>query len=139
MDDFHALICFVFPAVCCLGKFQLVTTQKDSGWAEFIRKHVAAGGTVLGICAGYQMLGWKLQQGTHFKQGIGLLPIVSKAKPAECNLTEPTKGQLYPSGVNVEGFEVNCGFSKVVASEQNNVLDGKYEGLAPLIAYENGE
>jgi len=112
---------------------------RDSGWAEFIRKHVSAGGTVLGLGAGYQMLGWEVKQGTHSKQGIGLLPISSIAKPAECNLKEPVRGQIYPSGVSVEGFELICGHSEIVSSEKKNVASGRYEGMAPLLAFENGK
>jgi len=112
---------------------------KDSGWAELVRKHVAAGGTVLGLCGGYQMLGWRVKEETDTKQGIGLLPISSTVKAAECKLIDPMKGQLYPSGVYVEGFEINCGFSEVVLSEQKNVADGNYRGMSPLLAYENGK
>ena len=101
--------------------------------------HVAAGGAVLGLCHGYQMLGWKLKGGNKIRQGIGLLPIASTIKSAECKLINPLKGQLYPSGIHVEGFEVSCGFSKVVLSEQNNVAAGVYKGLAPLVAYANGK
>jgi adenosylcobyric acid synthase len=120
-------------------EFRHRTKPKDTGWADLVRKHVAAGGTVLGLCGGYQMLGWKLKEDTRTRLGIGLLPISSTVLPAECNMTDSLKGQLYPSGVHVEGFEVNCGFSEVVVSEQKNVADGRYKGMAPLVAYENGE
>ena len=112
---------------------------QDSGWAEFIRMHVAAGGAVLGLSHGYQMLGWKVTNGHNTKQGIGLLPISSTVKSAECNLVNLVKGQLYPSGIHVEGFEVDCGYSEVVASEKNDVAAGRYKGLAPLIAYSDGK
>jgi len=112
---------------------------QDTGWADLVRKHVAAGGTVLGLCGGYQMLGWKLREDTRTRLGIGLLPISSTVLPAECNMTDSLKGQLYPSGVRVDGYEVNCGFSEVVVSEQKNVADGRYKGMAPLVAYENGK
>ncbi|MGK3735986.1 MAG: cobyric acid synthase, partial [Bacillariaceae sp.] len=90
---------------------------------------------VLGLCAGYQMLGWRVNT----KQAIGLLPISSTVQPAECKLIDRMKGQLYPSGVHVDGFEINCGFSEVVHSEQNNVAHGKYHGISPLLAYEDGK
>ena len=94
---------------------------------------------MLGLCGGYQMLGWEVKEGINSKQGIGLLPITSTTKAAECNTIDPLKGQLYPSGIPIEGFEVNCGFSKVILSEQRSVADGRYKGIAPLIAYENGK
>mmetsp|Transcript_6827 Transcript_6827/g.19757 ORF Transcript_6827/g.19757 Transcript_6827/m.19757 type:complete len:344 (-) Transcript_6827:318-1349(-) len=110
----------------------------DSGWANFIREHVSAGGAVLGLCSGYQMLGWNVKGEIGTKKGIGLLPISSTVKPAECKLGNHRKGQLYPSGVLIEGYEVNCGFSKVVFSKQKKVAD-MYQGIAPLVAYDNGK
>mmetsp|Transcript_31392 Transcript_31392/g.36111 ORF Transcript_31392/g.36111 Transcript_31392/m.36111 type:complete len:354 (-) Transcript_31392:105-1166(-) len=112
---------------------------QDSGWADLIRKHAAAGGIVLGLCAGYQMLGWRVKCKTDTKQGIGLLPISSTVQPTECKFVDRMKGQLYPSGVRIEGFEINCGFCEVVLSEQNNVKDGKYPRISPLLAYEDGK
>ena len=94
---------------------------------------------MLGLGAGYQMLGWEIRRESECRVGIGLLPISSTTLPAECNLIEATKGQLYPSGIDVEGVEVNSGYSEVVASEKRNVVKGRYEGLSPLVAYENGE
>ncbi len=112
---------------------------QDSGWADFLRKHVSAGGTVLGLGAGYQMLGWNVKQGTHSKKGIGLLPVTSTAEPAECNLKEQMNGQIYPSGVFVEGFEINCGYTEIVSAIKKNVGKGRYEDLAPLLAYVDGK
>ena len=117
--------------------FHWTRNPKDSGWSDFIREHVAAGGTVLGLCGGYQMLGWNIKGKNNIKQGIGLLPISSIAKPAECKHVDHMKGQLYPSGVYVEGFEINCGSSEVVLSERKNTAD-VYQGMAPLLAYQNG-
>ena len=94
---------------------------------------------MLGLHHGYQMLGWNVKGGNNIRQGIGLLPITSTVKSAECDLVNPLKGQLYPSGIHVEGFEVNCGFSEVVLSEQNHLAAGRYKGLAPLVAYADGK
>eukprot|EP00536_Pseudo-nitzschia_multiseries_P013544 jgi/Psemu1/320475/estExt_fgenesh1_pm.C_5850002 len=111
----------------------------DSGWADFVREHVAAGGTVLGLCRGYQMLGWNLKGETiGTKKGIGLLPISSAVKPAECKIGNRRVGQLYPSGVRIEGYEINCGFSEVILSKRKKVVE-MYQGIAPLLAYDNGK
>jgi adenosylcobyric acid synthase len=115
----------------------------DSGWADFIRKHRAAGGTVVGICGGYQMLGRTLHdpEGVEgiggSRQGIGLLPISTTIAPVECKVVKPRKGQLYPSGIQVEGFELHCGVSEVI-SEQVKLL-GRTSGISPLLAFENGK
>ncbi|KAG7370938.1 cobyric acid synthase CobQ [Nitzschia inconspicua] len=115
----------------------------DSGWADFVRKHRAAGGTVIGFCGGYQMLGRTLMEPeaiegkANSKQGIGLLPITTTIAPAKCKVVQPRKGQLYPSGIQVEGFEVHCGVSEII-SEQIKLL-GRASGISPLLAFENGE
>jgi adenosylcobyric acid synthase len=114
----------------------------DSGWADFIRKHCAAGGTVLGLCGGYQMLGRKIVDPDAVegiagsKQAIGLLPITTTIAPAECKVVTRRKGQLYPSGIHVEGFELHCGISQVL-SEQVRLL-GRASGISPLLAFEDG-
>jgi adenosylcobyric acid synthase len=115
----------------------------DSGWADFIRKHRAAGGSVVGLCGGYQMLGRTLSDPVavegvaETRQGIGLLPISTIIAPVECKVVKPRKGQLYPSGIHVEGFELHCGVSNVL-SEQVRML-GRDSGIAPLLAFENGK
>lgn len=115
----------------------------DSGWLTFIRKHVAAGGNVLGLCGGYQMLGWQVNDpdavegpaGT--RQGIGLLPINTTIAAAECKVVTPRSGQLYPSGVQVEGFELHCGISEVLAEKVS--LLGKNSEISPLLALSSGK
>ena len=85
------------------------------------------------------MLGWKVKEDTKTKQGIALLPIHSTTTSAECNDIDHIKGQLYPSGVRVEGFKIVCGFTEVIMSERDNVVQGRYKGLAPLVGYGNGK
>lgn len=116
---------------------------QDSGWADFIRRHAAAGGSVLGICGGYQMLGSTVKDPTategsvSSRQGIGLLPVSTTIRPPECKIVTRRRGQLYPSGVRVEGFELHCGISEVIA--ERATLVGKNPGIAPLLALEKGQ
>lgn len=115
----------------------------DSGWADFVRKHRAAGGIVVGLCGGYQMLGRTVTDPEAVegiagsRQGVGLLPISTTIAHAECKVVQPRKGQLYPSGIDVEGFELHCGFSQVI-SDQVKLL-GRASGISPLLAFENGK
>jgi adenosylcobyric acid synthase len=110
----------------------------DSGWGDFIRKHVAAGGSVLGICGGYQMLGWSVEDPSEAegaigsKQGLGLLPISTTIKPAECKVIAPRKGALYPSKIQVEGFELHCGQSRILAQ-----VSGGHQ-IKPFLFFEDG-
>ncbi|CAJ1958806.1 unnamed protein product [Cylindrotheca closterium] len=122
----------------------------DSGWAKFIQKHAAAGGVVLGICGGYQMLGWSVDdphnvESSHSsdnkdvakntsRPGVGLLPIETTLKPAECKIVRPLKGKLLPSNLPVNGFELHCGISKIVLGS----IPTKPKDTAPLMEFENG-
>mmetsp|Transcript_41098 Transcript_41098/g.99056 ORF Transcript_41098/g.99056 Transcript_41098/m.99056 type:complete len:608 (+) Transcript_41098:68-1891(+) len=122
----------------------------DSGWAKFIQKHAAAGGIVLGICGGYQMLGWTVDdphnvESSHTsdnkdgttntsRPGVGLLPIETTLKPAECKIVRPQKGKLLPSKLAVSGFELHCGISKIVLGS----IPTKPKHTAPLLEFDNG-
>ncbi|KAL3910326.1 MAG: hypothetical protein SGILL_007736 [Bacillariaceae sp.] len=114
----------------------------DSGWADFIRRHRAAGGVILGLCGGYQMLGRSLADPdatdkiTGTRQGIGLFPIATTIAPPICNVITRRKAQLYPSGVHVEGFELHCGVSKVLPEQLQSL--GRASGISPLLAFEDG-
>lgn len=114
----------------------------DSGWADFLRKHRSAGGVILGLCGGYQMLGRSVTDldGTEgiaeTRQGIGLLPIATVIAPPECKVVTRRKAQLYPSGIHVEGFELHCGVSKVLPEQLQSL--GRTSGISPLLAFEDG-
>jgi adenosylcobyric acid synthase len=117
--------------------------MNDLGWITFIRKHVAAGGCVLGLCGGYQMLGWQVDDPDAVegrgctRQGIGLLPIKTTIAPVSCKVVKPRSGQLFPSGIQVEGFELHCGQSEVLSAEVS--LLGKNSEISPLLSLSNGK
>lgn len=113
----------------------------DSGWSTFLRKHVAAGGCILGLCGGYQMLGWSVDDpngveglsGT--RQGLGLLPIRTKIALPEVKVVAPRLGRLYPKGAAVQGFELHCGQSQIVM----NLGDSLDEQIHPLLVFDDGK
>ncbi|KAL3930872.1 MAG: hypothetical protein SGBAC_011573 [Bacillariaceae sp.] len=122
----------------------------DSGWTKFIQQHAAAGGVVLGICGGYQMLGWSVDDPHNVESsctsdstdgikntsrpGVGLLPIETTLKPAECKIVRPQKGKLLPSNLPISGFELHCGISKIVLGS----IPIKPKDTAPLLEFDNG-
>lgn len=114
----------------------------DSGWGDFIKKHVAAGGQVLGICGGYQMLGWSVEDPGAVegvggsKQGLGLLPISTTMAPPSCKVVAPRKGKLYPSNTPVEGFELHCGRSQIMAQISGSGLGHQ---IQPLLFFDDGK
>eukprot|EP00934_Nitzschia_sp_Nitz4_P000162 Nitzschia sp. Nitz4//scaffold354_size22159//7331//12950//NITZ4_008577-RA/size22159-processed-gene-0.17-mRNA-1//-1//CDS//3329548932//162//frame0 len=113
----------------------------DSGWAAFLRNHVAAGGNVLGICGGYQILGWTVDdpQGIEgvagVKNGLGLLPIRTKIAPPEVKVVAPRSGKLYGSKIEVQGFELHCGQSEIVTE----LGDSLSNHIHPLVTFNDGK
>jgi adenosylcobyric acid synthase len=112
----------------------------DSGWAKFLQKHVTAGGVVLGICGGYQMMGWTVKDPTATEgtaganKALGLLPVETIIQPIECKIVRPQRGRLYPSKIPIAGFELHCGRSDIV----RNLGGARTQGIHPLLVLESG-
>ncbi len=96
---------------------------RENGGDRLIREHLSQGGTVIGVCGGYQMLGEKLydpflKQGEHTElAGFGLLPMQTTfgAKMMQSHTTARlTLGVC--AGETVKGVEVRSGYSQVNAS-----------------------
>ncbi|MBW4518598.1 MAG: cobyric acid synthase CobQ [Scytolyngbya sp. HA4215-MV1] len=107
----------------------LVAMHK-TGMAEELHNYAAAGGTVLGICGGFQMLGKILadpegiegQEGRY--KGLGLLPlktVIAGQKVARQRLVTSNFPQ---EGLPVGGYEIHQGRSRVM--EEENI------GIQPL-------
>jgi adenosylcobyric acid synthase len=83
---------------------------RDSGLADAILAHHAAGRPVLGICGGYQMLAESItdevESGAGTVAGLGLAPL-RVAFAAEKTLARP-HGTVY-GGVRVSGYEIHHG------------------------------
>jgi adenosylcobyric acid synthase len=100
----------------------LVAMQR-TGIAEAIQNYAAAGGTVLGICGGYQMMGRVLadpegiegQEGRY--RGLGLAPlktVITGQKVARQRLVTSN----YPQeGLPVAGYEIHQGRSHLALNE----------------------
>jgi adenosylcobyric acid synthase len=97
----------------------LVAMQR-TGMAEAIQNYAAAGGTVLGICGGFQMMGRMLadpeglegQEGRY--KGLGLLPlktVITGQKVARQRLVTSNFPQV---GLPVSGYEIHQGRSHLV-------------------------
>ena len=115
---------------------------RESGGAEAIRRHLAEGGIVVGVCGGYQILGKRLldprlSQGNQPDvEGLGYLPhttvfgpkIVTDESVAAPWLSCTTTGRLLEGsgkGGTVIGEERRSGFSFIA---------GDSTGFSPLVA-----
>jgi adenosylcobyric acid synthase len=97
-----------------------------TGMAAQIQNYAAAGGTVLGICGGFQMLGKTLadpeglegQEGRY--HGLGLLPlktVITGNKIARQRLVTSNYPQV---GYPVAGYEIHQGRSRLIESEEGD-------------------
>ncbi|HEY9642373.1 MAG TPA: cobyric acid synthase CobQ [Coleofasciculaceae cyanobacterium] len=112
----------------------LVAMQR-TGMAEAIQNYAAAGGTVLGICGGYQMMGKLLadpeglegQEGRY--KGLGLLPlktVITGQKVARQRLVTSNFPQV---GLPVAGYEIHQGRSHLVDAEAESGGTPSYKAL----------
>lgn len=101
---------------------------KRTGMAEAIREYVAAGGTVLGICGGFQMLGQMLADPEGIEgeegrfKGLELLPIqtvIAGQKIARQRLVTSNFPQI---GLPVAGYEIHHGRTTVVDNSSTQAL-----------------
>jgi len=83
------------------------------GWERFIAEHRARGGSVIGICGGYQMLGRSIADPEHSESdvasidGLGLLPIETVF--AREKITARAEAEHLASGLAITGYEIHCG------------------------------
>jgi adenosylcobyric acid synthase len=89
---------------------------RQTGLADTLIAYAASGGTVVGICGGYQMLGLAIldadavESGQERSKGLGLLPI-DTAFVADKALKR-AKARFLPEGFALEGYEIHHGRSR---------------------------
>lgn len=91
----------------------------ESGMAQKLQDYVAAGGIVLGICGGFQMLGEivfdpdQLEGENVSYQGLNLLPIETVITPEKIVRQRQTSS-VYPyPGFPIMGYEIHQGVSRL--------------------------
>ena len=94
---------------------------RERGWFEAIREYRGAGGRVIGICGGYQMLGHHLSDPLGIEsdlavaEGLGLLDVATELHPLKkTHLVEGTalpgaEAIGWPAGTVVRGYEIHQG------------------------------
>ncbi|MCK5680110.1 cobyric acid synthase [bacterium] len=94
-----------------------LTQLREVGFAKRLAAFVDAGGAVIGICGGFQMLGINLldpdnvESGCKEVKGFGLLPMVTEMVSEK--ITIQCRAQLeskyFGSSLNVSGYEIHQG------------------------------
>jgi len=88
---------------------------RAEGWDIDVKAHVRRGGYVLGLCAGYQMLGRTVRDPRGIEgapgetEGLGLLEIATELTPEK--LLEEASGIELQSGAALQGYEMHMGRS----------------------------
>ncbi|NES94951.1 MAG: cobyric acid synthase CobQ [Desertifilum sp. SIO1I2] len=101
---------------------------QQTGMAEAIREYVAAGGTVLGICGGFQMLGQMLAdpEGVEGEEGrfkgLDLLPIKTVIAGQKIARQRVVTSNFPRAGLPVAGYEIHHGRTTLVESSTTQPL-----------------
>ncbi len=108
---------------------------RAQGWDVDLAAHVRRGGSVLGICGGYQMLGTEIHDPEGIEgaagsyKGLGLLDVVTTMHP-EKRLAE-VSGTFVPTGDDVRGYEIHIGKTDGLDCARSWLdFDGVPEGAA---------
>jgi adenosylcobyric acid synthase len=99
-----------------------------SGMAEQLQDYVAAGGTVLGICSGYQMMGRVLAdpEGVEGQEGrfpgLKLLPMKTVIAGQKIARQRQVTSHYPQDGLPISGYEMHQGRSRVIEEEADGAL-----------------
>ena len=118
-----------------------LVAMENSGLAEQLREYAAAGGTIFGICGGFQILGQRVidpegfegEPGEH--KGLNLLPITTILTQNKIARQRQVFSQYPQAGLPVDGYEIHQGRSrinqklKISDQEYHNIFDDPGLGL----------
>lgn len=92
----------------------------DSGMAQQIKNYVEAGGTVLGICGGFQMLGKQVLDPDNLEGeenscfGLNLLPIETTLNQEKIARQRQVYAHYPQEGLPVDGYEIHQGKTSII-------------------------
>ncbi len=90
---------------------------QETGFADRLSAYVAAGGAVIGICGGFQMLGsnlldpQKIESAMGELAGFGLLPMITEMAPEKVTVQcrAQVESKCFGSSLHVSGYEIHQG------------------------------
>jgi cobyric acid synthase CobQ len=131
MDDrFDALI---LPGT--KSTVQALQMIRAAGLEQVIRRVLADGGSLVGLCGGYQILGRRLHDPHRVDSpieaadGLGILDAVTVFERAK--VTRQVTGVHRSSGCPIQGYEVHMGRTTVQAAPLFDLTDGEAGGWRP--------
>jgi adenosylcobyric acid synthase len=106
------------------GTVKALEWLRERGLADAIVRRAAEGRPVLGICGGFQALGYAIEDEVESKAGtvagLGLLPVRVRFATGK-TLARPVGEAL---GERVEGYEIHHGVAELLAGGDEPFLDG---------------
>jgi len=106
-----------------------------TGMAEEIQNYVAAGGTVMGVCGGFQMMGQFLADPEGIEghegrfKGLDLVPIRTVITQKKIARQRDTASQYPQVGLPISGYELHQGRTQLILSEGEAQNGTKFEFL----------
>ena len=103
-------VVILFGTKSTLGDLEFLRAQ---GWDHDILAHSRAGGRVLGLCGGFQMLGAGIEDAegvdgqTGHATGLGLLDVQTEMSGSKA--VHPVEGRCVSTGLPVTGYEIHVG------------------------------
>ena len=88
---------------------------RENGWEAAIKAHTQAGGTIIGVCGGYQMLGKKISDPKGLEgdikeiEGLGLLNVETDLLPEKQVQTFDANSCEY--SIELSGYEIHMGYT----------------------------
>ena len=112
---------------------------KEQGWHDDIAKHCRYGGKVLGICGGYQMLGFEIIDEHNIEGNVsqcsGLNYFAITTELQNTKTLKNVEGELYLANqsVKVSGYEIHSGVSRLNKNSVTNsnkllIINGENHG-----------
>ncbi|PWG63166.1 cobyric acid synthase [Sediminicurvatus halobius] len=86
---------------------------RREGWPAYLQRHLRYGGTVIGLCGGYQMLGERIDDPDGVEgeagssEGLGLLEVTTRLRASKH--LHRVRGQLVPETTALTGYEIHMG------------------------------
>lgn len=93
---------------------------EETGMMSQIKEYVDSGGTILGICGGFQMLGHQILDPEHLEgydpvcQGLDLLPIKTTLKPEKITRQREVAANYPQKDLPVDGYEIHQGYTELI-------------------------
>lgn len=106
-----------------------------TGMAEEIQNYVAAGGTVMGVCGGFQMMGQFLADPEGIEghegrfKGLDLFPLRTVITQQKIARQRTVSSRFPQEGLPVSGYELHQGRTQLILSEGESQNGNKFEFL----------